>query len=113
MSRGSPRSPSPHLLAKVRRRSSVALRAMDKWKPLELDLDFGVPEPTSAERPAKSAERDVASSERTTVPVPSVKRRAASRPVSSGDAWLDEANTGVAAEHPVFPRPPRVPTLRD
>lgn len=71
---------------------------MDKSKPLERVVDFDA----VRKRRAESA---VAASKRTTIPAPAKRF---SRPSPSPE-WSDEAVTGVEAERPVFPPPPRLP----
>jgi hypothetical protein len=60
---------------------------------LELDLDSELPTDPAPEQATLSA-------------------RAAAATLADRDAWCDsEAPTGVAAERPVLPRPPRAPQV--
>jgi hypothetical protein len=61
---------------------------------LELDLDSELPTDRAPEQAALSA------------------RAAAAAALADAEVWCDsEAPTGVAAERPVLPRPPRAPQL--
>jgi hypothetical protein len=60
---------------------------------LELDLDSELPTDRAPEQASRSA-------------------RAAAATLADGEVWCDsEAPTGVAAERPVLPRPPRAPQV--
>ena len=84
-------------LAKVRRRGAVDLSRVSKSSFEQLDLVFGSEFPTerAPERAALVAR------------IATIQARKEEQ-----EAWFDsEAPTGVAAERPLLPRPPRSPTL--